>query len=178
MTQEEREVALTLSDFNESIKKFTLFYKDPDMEKEYREKRIDPLTVMRFFKILFIILAVILALRRIEALTFAYMGIESDAAPRDVEKVNVIALAVVCLAEATIALTRKIWILKGFFFMIYIFFSISYGSFSAFGKILPEYHVFFAWLRPWLLTIHTYKLGVYQPMWLHSFLVRYMRDRG
>ncbi len=139
MTHEAQEIVLTLSDFNQSINPFFLTFRSPSLEHKYREKRIDPLRTMRFFRILFIILIVLIALRRIETLIFTYLGVPGEIRSKTVETIKVIVLVSVCLLESIIAISKKLWMAKGFFFMSYIFFFIAYG---ATGRVMLSYDFF------------------------------------
>ncbi len=139
---EQQEKALTLADFQESIYRFRLTFKSPSMESEYHEKRIDPLAMMRPFSIVFIILACIIGLRRIEALILISLGVPTIASTAHAETVNVIFLGATCILEAMIVLIRRLWIVRGLFFMLFIFFSISYGNYAATEHILVLYYFF------------------------------------
>jgi len=128
---EQQEKNITLADFHDATKKFCLKFKDRHLEEEYREKRIDPLCLLGVFRIFFIIFACLIILRRIEALIFTIYKVTSNVAGVNHEIVNLAFLGGACLLEAIVVSIPKLRFLKGLFFMVYLFFDISYIAYSA-----------------------------------------------
>lgn len=131
MVQPLEDKEVTLADFDENLAKFSIRFKNRRLEDEYLEKRIDPLNVKLFFRITFIVLVAIIAARRVESLVFAILGIESDAASVKAELINVVFMAAVLIIEAVVYFVKPLRLARGSFFMVFIFFSICYASYSA-----------------------------------------------
>eukprot|EP01022_Parablepharisma_sp_SALTPOND_P019190 TRINITY_DN3244_c0_g1_i1.p1 TRINITY_DN3244_c0_g1~~TRINITY_DN3244_c0_g1_i1.p1 ORF type:complete len:739 (-),score=48.90 TRINITY_DN3244_c0_g1_i1:433-2649(-) len=122
---------VTFADFNFVSNKLTLRFKDPALEAEYYQKRVDPLRIIALFKIIFFILAAFLAVRRIEVLIFALYEVSSGAGIVLAEALNVGFLGAVLILEGIIFYVQRLNLFRGLFFMTYIFFSISYASYAS-----------------------------------------------
>ncbi len=120
----------SVAEFNKTINLWTLSFKDPKTEANYREKRVDILFTVTTFKILFIILAALVAIRRIEAFIFALTGIQSSSVSLFAQYLNVGILVFVCLLEAAFVLFKKLRICMGFLFILYIFTMTPYSAYS------------------------------------------------
>ena len=108
---------------------FFLTFKDPKLERIYTKKKTNPLLVTSSFKIIFLVFVIIVILRRIESLLFRFIGIKSNAAVKQTAILNIALLVVAAIFETIIRLIKKLSFAKGFFYMSYIFVSISYSSF-------------------------------------------------
>ncbi len=109
----------------------TMSFKNEKLERRYRERLTDPLLIsIRCFRIFFILLLVLIIVRRIELLIFSFYDVPSEAGSILSETVNSSLLLLACLTEIAIFFVGRLRIIRGLFAMIYIFFMITYSSYS------------------------------------------------
>ncbi len=120
---------ITIADFNPIIHPFLLRFKDSDLESLYYQKLVDPLHLSRVFRLLFFILAFILVARRVETLLFALFNIKGEAHLVINEALNVGLMVGAFALEGLFIYVKQVSHFRGFWFMTYIFFSISFSSY-------------------------------------------------
>ena len=128
LTNEEK--ARNVAEFNRSIYPLSLAFKDRRIETEYTERQVDILFTIRTFKILFAAMALLLLVRRVEALTLALFHIKTIALGINVQYINLGLIVSVCIIETAFAFFRKARILMGLFFLMYLFIVTHYLSYS------------------------------------------------
>ena len=114
--------------FMKNLKKYTITFRNPKLEDKYRKTCLNRSLVNDPFKFLLMILIALVAFRRIEAVIFTCLKIEAYVGPQHVEKLNVILLFITAFSEALVYVMDQLHKCRGFFFMVYIYFSSTYAS--------------------------------------------------
>ena len=122
---------ITLPSFNESLNNFTLTFKDPKMERKYREKRIIPLNITKTLKVFFALSLIWVIICRIEIAVFSLAKLEQNSEPELAAYVNSISLGAVCVIEWLITHFERLIPMRGFAALVYAFFSVGYSFYLA-----------------------------------------------
>ncbi len=120
----------TLFEYDSAIRWFTLRFRESKLESKYQTRPADPTFSVKSFKILFIILLIIVAFRRIEALAFSLAGSDLSTVSKLAENLNVILLAGTGVLEILFYFWSKLKIIQGFPTIFYMFYSTAYSSYS------------------------------------------------
>eukprot|EP01022_Parablepharisma_sp_SALTPOND_P028805 TRINITY_DN71772_c1_g1_i1.p1 TRINITY_DN71772_c1_g1~~TRINITY_DN71772_c1_g1_i1.p1 ORF type:complete len:729 (-),score=75.62 TRINITY_DN71772_c1_g1_i1:423-2609(-) len=134
-TSSER-LSTSVGEFSRNINSFVLTFKDPDLEKLYRERRVDPLSINMPFKVVLIVLLLLIAVRRVELVIFSFYSVETTILDDVSWQMEIGLLVATCFAEAIAYWVKVLRSAKGFIAMVYIFFLVTYASFESEGERL------------------------------------------
>lgn len=114
--------------FEKTIAWPSLVFSEPNLEKQYHEKRLDSFKLSFAFKFGLVAIMTILAFRRIELLIFTASDVEAMSTTPTAEYIQTAAMLAVTILEVTFYFVSLLNKFKGFFVMVYIFFIICYSS--------------------------------------------------
>ena len=123
-------------EFNNQVFKYTLRFRSEQIEAEYRDPGRHAQYTVKTFKVIFIILIFLFVFRRIQNFFMSRAEVTSNAGPADSVVINLIGLGIVTALEIPIYFISKLKPVKGFFFMVYAFFYISFESYCKSPKTL------------------------------------------
>ena len=120
---------IDLTEFSSHVHRFTLRFKDKNLEKKYPKKSISPFSCTIIFKILSYTSLIFVCLRRLETLLLAFADHPLIVEAKSEELINFTLFAAALALESIVFLTPSFKIMRGFFIMIYIYTSIAYTSY-------------------------------------------------
>lgn len=120
---------ISLADFSSCVHRFSLRFKDGFLEREYPTKSIRPFNITVLLKILLYILVIFIGLRRLEMMLLAFINHRLLHGIVKEEIINFSVFAVVVIVEAAIYFYRPFKVVRGLFFMSYVYISTAFASY-------------------------------------------------
>ncbi len=122
--------------FSNAVSSFSLKFLDPTLEFEYINGISQEKKTPFWFKWLMLILVILIVIRRLTLLSYAYFNVVTDIAQATVELTGLCVYVGAYLLEVLIIYFPKLILVKGFGFLISGFFVANYNS-DAYFTLIP-----------------------------------------